>query len=330
VVSAIIDLDKSPISIFTCPNDRKGELTFSSKGSWADWLVCPIYFTKYPVVSGVPIMFPDAKRRQFTLEAWRHGEVIDSRTEMARRSRSSKFAFVSDREIDALAWEYFFWQENAKRYKFGRNRERILSFLQENARAGGYYLKFFGFIRMHQRLRRKLLRNVGSGFDPLLELVKEEGALVIEQDVILEQMLDLASRGAICVCCDLRALPFKNSVFDIVTSASVIHHVWPISAPITEISRVLKADGALFCNDPNMFYIMTIIKEILPASIREPFQRWITSDQNDLMSSPYERRINPYHFIRCLKSTSRYSEIVPPIQNRFPNLCILSLTDTTL
>jgi len=81
----------------------------------------------------------------------------------------------------------------------------------------------------------------GSGTDRLFET---ESLLIIGTDIYLSDTVDVIS--------DAHYLPFKDEVFDGVWIQAVLEHVVDPRLVVSEIHRVLKADGIVYAETPFM------------------------------------------------------------------------------
>ncbi|CAD6493244.1 MAG: Ubiquinone biosynthesis O-methyltransferase [Candidatus Argoarchaeum ethanivorans] len=64
---------------------------------------------------------------------------------------------------------------------------------------------------------------------------------------------EYSKENLIFVTADATKLPFKNNQFDVAISFQVIEHIEPkfVLTYLTEIKRILKADGIFICSTPN-------------------------------------------------------------------------------
>jgi SAM-dependent methyltransferase len=60
--------------------------------------------------------------------------------------------------------------------------------------------------------------------------------------------------GAVFICGDALALPFKDQHFDVVVCAQVYEHTKNPQSLFTEINRILKAGGCCFFSGPNKWW----------------------------------------------------------------------------
>jgi len=149
--------------------------------------------------------------------------------------------------------------------------------------------------------------NVGCGAETdFLEMLRQEGAILVSQDIVLDVLLPLASLGGLAVCSALRNLPLKSGTFDVVMVFGAIHHVWPIDVPLSQMCRVLKPGGALFIHEPSAGSLPNRVKDLLPSPIRKLIWRMVV---RRLVSSPYEKSFRPSQVINCLRQKDQFQEI---------------------
>ncbi len=284
-----------------CNNNLQSTLTLNSKCKTYDnsnitgELICKNCGAKYPLYQDIPIVFKDDEITQTLLDKNKCKELslsASQKMKLASQVASDQLdKFKGTNEFqDALSWELLFWdkwQTNGK-----ENIEKILLEDEE----GGGRLRFFDNIKKNCNLKNKILLNIGAGKDRLLEKFINEGCFVIEQDIILESLLQLKLRGAnFCICCDARDIPLKNNFVNISTSFEVLHHVYPINRPISELTRITKEN--IFFIEPNKF-ALTRFALLFPPFVKNKFKRIFS---NDYAHSPYEYSINPLKFKKEIK-----------------------------
>jgi SAM-dependent methyltransferase len=71
--------------------------------------------------------------------------------------------------------------------------------------------------------------------------------------------------GPYGVRADLGSLPFKENVFDIVISMSVIEHLQNPRAVLSELSRVLKPNAIAILQTPNKYDYVSLIARFTPT-----------------------------------------------------------------
>jgi SAM-dependent methyltransferase len=133
----------------------------------------------------------------------------------------------------------------------------------------------------------KRLLYVGSGNDRLVSLpLQNEGALMVNLDIVNESMQDLMNWGAkTCVCGDIRKLPFRDDSFDVVFSKGSLHHSQPIDEPLQSMIRVCRKGGHVVLVEPNK--LVTLPRSRLPKGFAVP--------------TPYEHHLSSREIVRILK-----------------------------
>lgn len=279
-------MDSFLLSILTCPRGCGTTLEIAKAGT-DESLQCPRCFAVYPVISGVPVLFVDEGRVRLTLDKSLQTKRIHE-VETSYSHRVGQCALSGDCMLDeALVWECYLSQTWA-------------------THIGKGHREFFETAAAREKpLKGKVVLNVGCGADPILELFKQAGATIVEQDVVLDGPVQLAARGASGICCDLRSLPIRSGVVDLVTSYLVIHHVWPIEQPLAEMWRVLGDGVALFIREANDIALTSGVRRNLSPKLVKLIMRVLTRD--DYRESPFEKFVNPYRLVDCLKNFSSVS-----------------------
>jgi uncharacterized protein YbaR (Trm112 family) len=298
---------KKYLSILKCVNCR-GNLylsntpkKFNQYPAVNEELLCTSCAMTYPVFQDVPIMFTDTGRIRILLDSTAYKVLLHKTKDKIDKSshlsgHELNLLKEGDDLIDALGWEIFFW-ERWKQFDEGfgeSSREKIEEYLKNDIEGGGRLNFFRKVLYFNGDISNKRLLNIGAGRDYILEKFIDKGCEVIEQDIVLESLLLLKKRGAsLCVCCDARKLPFVDNTFDISTSFSVLHHIWPIEEPLSELLRV--TNGNIHFNEPNYFTLIRI-GLLFPS----PFKHRLRKFYGASTHSPYEDSINPYLFKRIV------------------------------
>jgi len=193
---------------------------------------------------------------------------------------------VANLETDRLMWEHHL-------YDWGK--EVIFS----NATAAEIFTAYAekGAQELCKRIKSisgsisgKSLLYVGSGNDRLVALpLQDEGALMVNLDIVNESMQDLTAWGArTCVCGDIRQLPFCDEAFDVVFSKGSLHHSQPIDEPLRAMSRVCKKGGHIVLVEPNKY--VTLPRSRLPKGFAVP--------------TPYEHHLSSRAIVKILEDNS--------------------------
>jgi uncharacterized protein YbaR (Trm112 family) len=302
------------ISILRCVNcggDLKASDTSEHFGQYScvnGELTCLSCATNYPLVEDIPVMFRDNNRTKLLIDSAEYevslkhsADKMKQASQVAGRDQLDRFKEEKNELSDALSWEILFWErwKQADEGFCEFNRNKIDKYLQNDNEGGGRLNFLSTVLSLNDSTTGKRLLNIGAGRDFLLEKFLNDKCQVIEQDIVLESLLLLRKRGAcFCVCSDARFLPFQDNTFDMATSFGVLHHIWPIEQPITELLRVTS--GHIYFNEPN-YFALTRIALLLPGPIKRRLKQFYTGDYS---RSPYEDSINPYSFKKIGKNNS--------------------------
>lgn len=138
---------------------------------------------------------------------------------------------------------------------------------------------------------RKIL-DVGCGSGPLLEALRDRGAVVTGLDNSTG-MLEMARRrlgaGADLRVADLSSpLPFPGGEFDDVVACLVLHYLEDWAGPLAELRRVLKPGGRLLVAVDHPFVtVLSHLEAGLEASyfgVSRRTEEWTIGDQTALMN----------------------------------------------
>ncbi len=67
---------------------------------------------------------------------------------------------------------------------------------------------------------------------------------------------------------DIRALPFPEGTFDLVTANMVVEHLEKPEGPFSEIRRVLKPGGLFVFHTPNAYGYSTVFARMIPERLK--------------------------------------------------------------
>ncbi len=290
-----------------CSGQLQREGDFQSPSSQTT-LICQSCNRQYPGPKGLPVIFDDTRRCEILTNPEKyqqHLADLESRANAAAGMTADQLGQFKQQgqDDDAMGWEMLFWErwKNQDDGFLQFDPERIEIFLRKDIEGGGR-AEFFDEVQSQCKNlagKGKKLLNIGAGRDFLLERFIAAGYEVVEQDTVLESLELLKTRGAdFCVCSDARKLPFADNSFDIVTSFAVLHHIWPIDQPISEMLRVLKPGGLAFFNEPNA-YALTRAALFLPKFLKRRLKKIYSGDDTP---SPYEQSINPQSFRQIVRN----------------------------
>ncbi|MEJ2510589.1 MAG: class I SAM-dependent methyltransferase [Anaerolineales bacterium] len=186
-----------------------GSLPFDSGD---EHLACPVCEETFPITADqIPVLWSAALKEQF----------------LNRPSPDSAIG-ANIQVYDAISDDYQCYTrrlpENALRIQDGVGR--IMAQSAETSHR--YHLDF------------------GCGPGQVLGWLKDFGLVSVGMDVSLVNLRNARkASGALVVCGDAAQMPFKDAVFDLVTEASVLHHILDWQAAVAEGCRVCKPQGGI-------------------------------------------------------------------------------------
>jgi SAM-dependent methyltransferase len=131
-------------------------------------------------------------------------------------------------------------------------------------------------------------------------------------------------RGSALGCrADLHALPFRDGVFDLVISMSVVEHLDDPELVFREFERVLKPGGVLIIQTPNLYDYASIVAALSPYK----FHRWLMSRISDRKEEdvfPVLYRANTRGAIRRALQRSRLAVDRVTLFNQYPAYLMFS------
>lgn len=102
------------------------------------------------------------------------------------------------------------------------------------------------------RLAGKRTLDAGCGYGAFSEAAVTRGAAVVSLDIgerlVARTMARAGSRGVVADAC---RLAFRDESFDVVISSEMLEHTEAPERAVTELARVLRADGLLVLTTPN-------------------------------------------------------------------------------
>jgi SAM-dependent methyltransferase len=108
----------------------------------------------------------------------------------------------------------------------------------------------FQAIRQHVRLAPgALILDLGTGEGEFIARLAQEGLACIGVDLKVHNTALLSQMDLILA--DMNNLPFEDAAFDLIVSASAVHHSYDLAGTFREAARVLKPGGQfLLLNEP--------------------------------------------------------------------------------
>ncbi|HAY84965.1 MAG TPA: hypothetical protein DCY42_08600 [Chloroflexi bacterium] len=191
------------------PAAYPGQLPFDSA---EQHLACPACTERFPITADqIPVLWSKALKEQFL-----------------NRPDSNSAIGANIQVYDAISDDYQSYTrrlpENALRIQDGARR--ILAHTASTAPR--YHLDF------------------GCGPGQVLGWLKDEDLVSVGMDVSLVNLRNARQlSGALVVCGDAAQMPFRDQAFDLVTEASVLHHILDWQAVVAESCRVCKPKGGI-------------------------------------------------------------------------------------
>lgn len=236
------------VELLVCPKGCLAQLVSSTQAS-STGLSCPGCDTFYPVKDGVPVLFADDAQTRLALDESFRNDALQKARHYSKQGTKGKgssdenagplnqSAGKKPRLLEASAWEYLLVET------LPYATEHLHEVEQD-------FDQVFRFVLQREgSLNDKRVLSIGCGYDPLLLLLKREGASCFALDVVLELAEYQSARGVVGVCADAHRLPFREGSFDIVICNASLHHMWPLEQPLAEMARVLKDGGSVHVFD---------------------------------------------------------------------------------
>jgi ubiquinone/menaquinone biosynthesis C-methylase UbiE/uncharacterized protein YbaR (Trm112 family) len=102
-----------------------------------------------------------------------------------------------------------------------------------------------------EKTQKQLFLDLGCGTGNVLKFGKKYFKRAIGVDISFNMLKQAQKNGLEVIQGDTLFLPFKSSLFDVVSIFSVLHHIYDYSLVLNQISRVLKSGGYLYSDwDP--------------------------------------------------------------------------------
>ncbi|GKS58897.1 hypothetical protein YTPLAS18_24240 [Nitrospira sp.] len=211
-----------------CPK-CKGDVVLRQDGAA---LSCPTCRFVFPIVDGIPVMFPC------------NVEV----------------------EMKQLFTRY--WDSEDKAHLYDTNVEggdTIFGIYNHES-------EIFGLTYYFDKDKLDLLLDAGCGNGRFLETLPSSTVSVgIDASLNLLRAARRRKRGNFHVCCELEHLPFKSNLFGTVISCRVIQHLKKQEEAVQELCRVARVNGDVILELYNTWNPKTIWKEIRMSRFRKVF-----------------------------------------------------------
>jgi ubiquinone/menaquinone biosynthesis C-methylase UbiE len=108
---------------------------------------------------------------------------------------------------------------------------------------------------LHLPARRMM--DIGCGYGRLWDRYQtqcDEIVLLDSSKSLLQQAYQRSGGRAVCLACDLHAIPFRDGMFDQIMMVRVLHHLPDTHTALAELSRLITPGGHLlfsYCNKKN-------------------------------------------------------------------------------
>lgn len=294
------EIEPSLSPILSCPAGCQVDLVECDARDYSEYgvskdLFCPACSSHFPVVSGIPLLFPSRSATLIALDKAKRGDLLKEverieKTTASVKSYSERDKLVAQSGMEAelaTLWEY-----------------HLIDKLPTSLEG---YNDFLSFVKGYEgSLAGKTVLNVGCGFDPGLELFRAEGAAVVEQDIVIDVLVSLKSRGAMGICCDLRHLPVKAGSFDIVMAHCSLHHILPVEAPVSQMCQALKPGGSFFCDESNRDSLAYRFKRSAPLFLVNAL--WKAS-RKGVRGSPFEEPVDVPQLVNLLRNQQGFDGV---------------------
>jgi SAM-dependent methyltransferase len=136
-----------------------------------------------------------------------------------------------------------------------------------------------------------MLLDAGCGKKGIMELYEKKNLLTVGIDLSLSAMKENRSMDVFAVS-NLKDIPFRNGVFDIIISAWVLEHLSDPMAAFREFYRILKDRGNLILVTNSIYNPMMFLSLILPQDLRDSIKKRIFPPEFDEDTFPTYYRCN--------------------------------------
>ena len=213
------------LEILACPNCPEASLDlkiFNQENSEITLgeLSCPNCKETYPIQDGIPRMVPRPQGNfvEKKNQNLKHYEVRD-----ANITYYDSVAEVYEDEVEQAIHQHDFNQ---------RRMDQMVKSLSE-------------------KTQRELFLDLGCGTGNVLKFGKKYFKRAIGVDISFNMIKQARQNGLEVIQGDILFLPFKSSLFNVVSIFSVLHHIYDYNQVFAQIHRLLKNGGYLYSDwDP--------------------------------------------------------------------------------
>jgi SAM-dependent methyltransferase/uncharacterized protein YbaR (Trm112 family) len=305
------------------PVDTKatdGELTGGA-------ILCASCGLRYPIEKGVPRMLPASLLNidKTELEKWKktyretesHAIDDDRKTYKSRHRLEAEAAHIPEEKASYL-WENMLFKEAYEAFQEVPETHGLAWTRTQEAGARRNALIFEIIQKWEPDLAGKRVLHTGSGYDnDIGGRFKDAGANLINSDIIIQPLQGIHEQfGHEGICSDLRNMPFKDNVFDMVVCIEVIHHCHPLVPTLEEIRRILKPGGAVIVVENTLSHPGTWPGRLLPRTlirkIRRRLRKSFGREERYLKVSPYELVVPPRE-VRSVMQKAGYKDLASEV-----------------
>jgi uncharacterized protein YbaR (Trm112 family)/2-polyprenyl-3-methyl-5-hydroxy-6-metoxy-1,4-benzoquinol methylase len=230
-------LEQRFLDMLCCPACR-GELRTAGD---REELRCPACAFDFPIVDGIPVLFPCNVKQEFDRLFGRHWD-------------SEEKASYYDENIEGVG-----------------DPDPFAKYQHES--------ELLGIEQCYEASKLGSLLDAGCGNGRFLATLPAATVKVgVDASLNLLRATRRRGRGDLLVCCELEHLPFKDGIFDTVISCRVLQHIVDQESAVSEMCRATRVSGDVILEVYNTWNPKTLYKAIrmsrLAPVLNAPFQ-WI-------------------------------------------------------
>ena len=224
------------INLLACPACQTSPLEIQVRSRRAEEIIeadltCSRCGRSYPVKDGIPVMLTNLDEQPDSgVDNQKGGKDIDQKpNRMHKEVREANIAYY-----DAVAEVYEDEVEQAI-HQSDSNQKRMDEIIKG----------------LSEKTQNDLFLDLGCGTGNVLKFGSRHFKRAIGVDISFNMLKVARQNNLEVIQADTLSLPFKPSIFDIVSIFSVLHHLYNYQQVFTQISRVLKKGGFLYSDwDP--------------------------------------------------------------------------------
>ena len=224
------------IDLLACPACQTSPLEIQVRSRRAEEiteadLTCSRCGRSYPVKDGIPVMLTNLDEQPSSqVDNQKGGKDIDQKpNKMHKEVREANIAYY-----DAVAEVYEDEVEQAI-HQSDSNQKRMDEIIKG----------------LSEKTQKGLFLDLGCGTGNVLKLGNKHFKRAIGVDISFNMLKVARQSNLEVIQADTLSLPFKPSLFDVVSIFSVLHHLYDYHLVFNQMSRVLKICGYLYSDwDP--------------------------------------------------------------------------------